>query len=95
MPNFREELFTLPIGPNEIGASYYAQARLGVRNCAIYVWGEAAPGGMWFSYLSRCAKYSITILDDAIGRLTLAGTGKLTLITDTGPHFRSWEVSGI
>ena len=86
---YLKELFTLPVGPNELGAQWYARARLGVRCLACYCWGAGAPSGKWLTYMSRCqeltAKFSITILWDIAQRLVLLDVLKINYIFECGP----------
>ena len=86
----------MPLGPDEIGAQWYARARLGVRCLACKVWGAGQRNGRWLTYLSRCqeltGKFSLTILTDMLSRISLNEAKKICFIMDCGPHFRAYEV---
>ena len=89
----------MPIGPLESGPMWYAQARLAVTTWGCLVWGQGvAAEKEQHIYLSRVmdrtGPYTIALLDDLLGRLDLSGTTDIQLWSDTGTHFRSYQVLG-
>jgi len=95
-----KELVTLPIGPAEVGAQWYANARLAVGICGFYVWGESmGERGEWYLYCSRVIErdsvYTMALLWDLFERIKLENRDsveKLVSWADAGTHFRSYKV---
>ena len=93
------EIFTTPLGPEEIGPLWYARSRLAQANCGCFVWGEGQPTlGKYISILSRVlektAEYTISILWFVLGHINLETTSKLVWWFDCGPHYRAYKVLG-
>ena len=93
------EIFTTPLGTEEVGPLWYARSRLAQANCGCFVWGEGQPTlGKYISILSRVlektAEYTISILWFVLGHINLETTSKLVWWFDCGPHFRAYNVLG-
>ena len=89
----------MPIGPEESGPMWYAQARLAITTWGCMVWGQGvADENEHHIYLSRVmdrtAAFTIALLDDLLGRIDLSGTTDILLWSDVGTHFRSYAVLG-
>ena len=89
---------TLPMGPQEGGRWWYANARLSVNVLVFYVWGSnvAIPG--YYTHLSdvlnHTPDYAIACLEDLSGRFSLHGVTDLALWADVGTHFRAARMWG-
>jgi hypothetical protein len=90
------EVFTVPIGPSEVGAQWYARARLAVNNLGLCVWGAGVKGMRYISLLSRVmektSEYTVAAVMEVTNRLDLTETDQLVFWTDVGTHFRSYRV---
>ena len=84
---------TLPLGPDEGGEWWYANARLSVTLLVICVWGrDRAP--TYHTYASHCleqtSEFAVSCLIDLQKRLGGAGQWKRhVMFSDVGNHFRS------
>lgn len=91
-----KEVFTLPIGPAEISAQWYARSRLAVNNLGIVVWGAGQKAQSYYSVLSRVmektSEYTVAAFAYVCARLNLAETDQVVVWTDVGTHFRSYKV---
>ena len=84
---------TLPIGPEEGGEWWYANARLSVTLLVIYVWAaDLKP--VYYTYCSHCLEqtpeFTVACLMDLQTRL--GGVGKWSqhiMFSDVGNHFRA------
>ena len=89
----------MPRGPVEIGPIWFAGSRLAYSTCGIKVWGAGQHNnGEWFIYVSRVVdkscRYSMSILIDVLGRLNFEGVTDVTIWSDAGTHFRSYQMMG-
>ena len=94
-----EEIFTTPIGPQEMGPLWYARSRMAQANCGIYMWGHNCPAkGRYISLLSRIidktSEYTLSIIWYLVEEYKLDEADELVIWTDCGPHYRSYKVLG-
>eukprot|EP00974_Lingulodinium_polyedra_P035325 3391383-Lingulodinium_polyedra.AAC.1 len=53
-PPTHQEVVTLPLSGKEMGAYWYAHARLACSTLSALTWGASCPAaGKWWTYLSR------------------------------------------
>eukprot|EP00974_Lingulodinium_polyedra_P040417 3881784-Lingulodinium_polyedra.AAC.1 len=89
-----QEVKTLPLGPEETGAVWYAQARLAFVTLSCKVWGYGVEGShRWLTFVTRVmektALASVTMFEEMLSHLTLPGAKGICLWADAGSHFRA------
>ena len=92
-------LGTLPVGPREMGAQWYAGARLGYSVFALFAWGASLPpAGRWLCFFTRIvekpAELTIVLLRRCFELLKLSSTTCVRHWSDTGTHFRGYKILG-
>ena len=87
---------TLPLGDREGGRWWYAGSRTSITHLGVYVWGEGAPAGRYFSYMSEVMDHTpdmvIAIMTDLFQRLgTMSAAQRVVWWADVGNHFRAYR----
>ena len=90
---------TLPLGPRETGAYWYANARLQVNILTLISWSLEQPVRLYTTYLSdildHTPAYVIAAFEDFCRKHPLAqGITGMTVWSDVGLHFRSYRSWG-
>ena len=88
---------TLPVGPEETGDFWYANARLGITVLGICVW-SAVSGPTYHTYCSTVSEqsglFAVACLQDLLSKLDLKPYSTAVLWADVGPHFRCGRMIG-
>lgn len=84
---------TLPLGPREGGAWWYAGARTSVNILTVYVWGAKMDRGTYYTFLSDCLdhtpEYVVACLEHLWSILPNATVEVNKWWSDVGTHFRA------
>jgi hypothetical protein len=97
-----QEVNSLPQGPEQVGASWYAAARLAYSTVAVRLWDDDGPLGKigcWRIYLSRImdkgCRYNLSIMWDCLTAcFRRCAYDDLVVWSDCGPSFRCREFLG-
>jgi hypothetical protein len=98
----QQENGTLPIGPTQCGAEWYAGSRQGYSTCGSYCWSSTTDEmakGKYICQLSRVVEkssaYALACMMDTMEKLEkmgwLDGQVAIQIFVDCGPSFRSRE----